>query len=119
MKELLRSDDFFELIEDSNISKLTDYGMEGTNVLLKNYSGSQIKEFSGVSRSALKNYVSGSNRVSKRGQESLKKLIHRYNGEIQGDHGSTQPTIKNLDLYSDKELLEELKKRGFTVMISV
>ena len=99
---------------------LSKYGNEATKKILNNYSGGQIKEISGVSRSALSNYVAGTNRISKRGQDALKKMTLRYNNDFLGaDDKEPGKSLINIRSFTDRELLEELKNRGFNVFVSV
>lgn len=118
MSDELRVEDFFSFGGDG--VTLSEYGNNGTRKILEKYSGGQIKEISGVSRSALANYVTGANRISKRGQEALKRLILKFNNELVGIDNTDQKTIpQNINLFTDRELLEELKNRGFNVFVSI
>ena len=119
MDEKLEVEGYF-LVEGNSIT-LSEHGKNSTEKILKKYSGGQIKEIAGVSRSALINYVSRANRISKRGQEALNKLISRYNSDLCGSETEdVESGVRhNIKLFSDRELLEELKNRGFNVFVSI
>ena len=118
MSETLKVEGVFKFSNEG--VTLSEYGNEATRKLLSKYSGGQIKEIAGVSRSALTNYVTGANRISKRGQEALKKLILRFNNELsESGNNDFKGTSKNIQLFSDRELLEELKNRGFNIFVSI
>lgn len=112
--------DLFFSKNGEGVVVLSEYGMTGTNRILEKYSAGQIKDIANVSRSALKNYVAGANGISKRGEEALIKLTSRYNRDLASPKSSESIlTTTDIGLFSDKELLEELKNRGFNVFISV
>lgn len=98
---------------------LSDYGILGTRKLLERYSDGQIREIAKVSRSALSNYVSRKNRISKRGQDALQQLIRHYNRETKKNENSTTNSHYTLSHFSDHDLMHELKKRGFNVFVSI
>ena len=75
MNEQLKVEGFFSYASDG--VKLSESGGEEIKKILGKFSGRQIKEIAGVSRSALINYTKNANKTSKRGQEALKILIIR------------------------------------------
>ena len=102
----------------SGAATLTDEGKDSIKFLLGEYSSSQIKDISGVSRSALKNYVAGANRISKKGQEAIKKLVAYFNSGASASEGSAL-VPGGLDHVPDKALMEELKRRGYKLFVGV
>jgi len=109
-------DNFFTIKPDGVV--LSDYGIIATKQLLDKYSGGQIKDIADVSRSALLNYVNRFNKISKRGQEALQKLVIDFNSHS-GDKDYEHQIQKSFREFTDKELLQELKKRGYNVFVSV
>ena len=119
MDDNLKVEEFFSSDSDGGVT-LSENGQQGVKILLDKYSGKQIKEICDVSRSALINYRMGANRISKRGQMAIKNLVARYNNElVVSENAVATPSSTDIRLFSDRELMDELKRRGYTLFMSV
>ncbi|MCK4620601.1 MAG: hypothetical protein KAT62_00140 [Desulfuromonadales bacterium] len=120
MEDKLIYEELVAYDEDSNLPKLAKgKGDGGMKKLLADYTDSKIRQISGVSRSALVNYIKRESRISKRGQEAIKKLVAHYNNEPLTEDSLLLLQKHDLSQVPDRELMLELKRRGYNLTVTV
>lgn len=116
-KKQLSIDVFFQKVDGK--TRLTSEGSQGIEALFEEFQGEKVRELSGVTRSAIYNYTKPEVNISSKGRKAIETLVKIYNGEAPASDKQDNVSSDGLAQYSEKELMLELKRRGFKVTLEV
>ena len=119
MVKYMTENDIFIPSPDGNAGSilLTESGIATVKILMGEYTDKVVRQESGISRTSLQHYVDRK-RISKKGQEAIRKLIRKFNAEEANKNSESLSVSFDLGTLSEYALLSELKRRGCMCFIS-